>query len=80
MRKGDTVVVVEVKRRRHGRYGEPELAVTKAKQKHMIRTAIMFVQRNKMQDMMIRFDVVSIGPHGIKHYENAFQTDGGYYF
>jgi putative endonuclease len=53
----------------------PEQAVTRTKQKHIIRTANAYLQLNQL-DVDTRFDVISIIGFGenarIEHLENAF--------
>ncbi len=77
MRERDEVVFVEVKTRSSRTWGEPEQAVTRAKQQRLIRHARQFVERHKLQEHPLRFDVVAVlmdgaaGPE-IRHYRNAF--------
>jgi len=72
-----TVVFVEVKRRNSDTYGEPEEAVTPFKRNHLARAALMYIKERNLFEKAIRFDVVSVGPEGIKHFTDAleFQTD-----
>lgn len=60
---GDTLVVVEVKTRGTDAYGEPEMFVTRAKQKKLIRAANWYLQ-NKNLANEVRFDVVGIVKNG----------------
>jgi putative endonuclease len=80
MTHGATMVFVEVKRRRDDQFGEPEEAVTRTKKDHMIKSALSYLDSARIQDRMVRFDVVSIGPRGIRHYRNAFSAGGSYYY
>lgn len=72
---GDTLVIVEVKTRTTSWFGEPEFAVTRSKQKALIRAAEGYIIRNNL-DLDTRFDVVSIviSPQEkkIEHIEDAF--------
>lgn len=72
---GDTLVIVEVKTRSTGFFGEPEEAVTDRKQKFLVRAAEEFVIQKEI-DSEIRFDIISIilenGKETIKHIEEAF--------
>ncbi len=72
---GDTLVIVEVKTRAGTWYGEPEFAVTRSKQKALIRAAEGYIQKNDINGDT-RFDIVSIviTPHERKvdHIEDAF--------
>ena len=78
-KEGDTLVVVEVKTRGTDAYGEPEMFVTKAKQKRLIRAANWYLQ-NKNLTNEVRFDVVGIVKQGdafvTNHIRNAFSTIG----
>jgi putative endonuclease len=75
-----TLVFIEVKARSSARYGNPEEAVTPAKQRNMVRAAEIFVEENNWKDE-IRFDVISIIPHpegtfSIHHICDAFSPQG----
>src|SRR5205809_220534 len=64
-----TIVFVEVKRRIDERYGQPEEAVTPTKQRHMAKAALSFIRFRRLFERAMRFDIVAIGPSGIKHIE-----------
>ena len=72
---GRYVVVVEVKSRHSNYGGEPETAVTRDKQRALIRAANAYIRIKNLQDE-IRFDIVSIliSKEGekINHIEDAF--------
>lgn len=56
-----TIVFVEVKYRTQSTFGHPSETVTYSKQKKVIKTAQLFLQRNpKYAQLDARFDVVSI--------------------
>lgn len=80
MKVKSTLVFVEVKRRQNDRFGAPEEAVTKTKRDHMIKGALAYLQELGLQDQRVRFDVVSLGPNGIRHFPNAFFAGGEYYY
>jgi putative endonuclease len=80
MKHKTALVFVEVKRRQHDHFGEPEEAVTKTKRAHMIKCALAYLQDKNLQSQMVRFDVVSIGPRGTRHYPNAFYAGHNYYY
>lgn len=69
-----TYLFVEVKRRSSLRYGRPSEAVNSAKQMHIVRTAMVYLQENHLEDVPLRFDVIEILPGNIRHIENAFDT------
>jgi putative endonuclease len=72
---GETLVVVEVKSRHSNYAGEPEMAVTRDKQRALIRAANAYLNRNGMENE-VRFDIVSVlvvkGQENIQHIEDAF--------
>lgn len=60
---GNTLVIAEVKTRTSAEYGDPEMFVTRAKQKKLIRAANKYVQ-HKHLDCEVRFDVIGIVKDG----------------
>jgi putative endonuclease len=72
---GKYIIVVEVKSRHSDFAGEPETAVTRDKQRSLVRAANAYV--NKMNyNEEVRFDIISIlvvkGVEHINHIEDAF--------
>lgn len=59
MRDGDQLVFVEVRSRRHSRFGTPAESVTWTKQQRLLRAAALYLQRQHL-DLPCRFDVVAI--------------------
>ena len=59
-RDGKTVCFVEVKSRSGNRFGLPQEAVSKSKQRQIARTALMFLKENGLLDSFVRFDVVAV--------------------
>jgi putative endonuclease len=80
MEDGAILVFVEVKRRRSDEYGLPEEAITPGKMRHMIKTALFYIKIKNLRDRMVRFDVITIDRDGLRHYADAFQADGSYYY
>ena len=74
-RDGNFIVVAEVKTRQSNLFGEPEIAVTREKQKALIRSANAYV-RMKMIDLEVRFDIISIilakNTEQVNHITDAF--------
>jgi putative endonuclease len=72
---GKFLVIVEVKTRQSNFFGEPETAVTREKQRTLIRAANAYI-RLKNYDLEVRFDIVSIiltmNSQQIHHLEDAF--------
>lgn len=58
-KEGNVLVVAEVKTRQSDLFGEPELAVTREKQRAIIRSANAYVKWNRWSGET-RFDVISI--------------------
>ena len=75
--KGDKLVIVEVKTRQTAEIGEPWRAVTRKKQKHLIRCAHEYVIDNNL-DTDVQFDIISIVHNSfrtdLEHIEDAFTT------
>lgn len=76
MRDGEQLVFVEVRSRRHTRYGTPAESVTRTKQQRLLRTAAFYLQHQRL-DLPCRFDVVAIlqpdGEPQVEWIRNAFQ-------
>jgi putative endonuclease len=70
-------VFVEVKTRKNLEYGEPEYAITKAKQKQIRKIAELYLFDKEIKELDCRFDVFAIlfadlNNPVVNHYENAF--------
>ena len=80
-RSGETIVFVEVRRRRTGRLGDPLESIGPRKQARLVRTARVFLHARGLHEQPCRFDVVALreadgaGPV-IDHREDAFRADG----
>jgi putative endonuclease len=72
---GKYLVIAEVKTRQSAFFGEPETAVTREKQKNLIRAANAYI-RYKNSGLEVRFDIISIilskDSEQIHHMEDAF--------
>lgn len=72
---GEELVIVEVKTRQTDEYGEPDIAVTKQKQRRLIDAANAYLFRTNLE-IETRFDIISIifkdGKPVIEHIEDAF--------
>ena len=75
VQKDDILVIVEVKTRNSGALGDPSNAVTRSKQRQIIKVTNAYLQQNKI-NKEIRFDIISIIHNhnytSIDHIENAF--------
>ena len=78
MRDGEHLVFVEVRSRRHARYGTPAESVTRTKQQRLLRAAAVYLQRRRL-DPPCRFDVVAIlepsGEPQVEWIRDAFQLN-----
>jgi len=72
---GNYLVIIEVKTRQSNYFGEPETAVTRDKQRALIRAANAYV-RYKNINCEVRFDILSIliskTSEQVHHIEDAF--------
>ena len=70
------LVFAEVKTRSDTQYGEPELAVTKKKQRNLINAANAFIEQRNYNGET-RFDIITVldepdGTFAVNHIEEAF--------
>jgi len=56
----DVIVFVEVKARRSDRYGSPERAITKTKQRKISMAALHYLKDRHLVNVKARFDVIAI--------------------
>jgi putative endonuclease len=81
-RDGDLLIFVEVKTRRHERYGRPATAVNQAKRKRMSRAIVRYVKRMKTPPKHIRIDIIEVlgspndGVQEVRVIQNAFSLEG----
>ncbi|MGZ3898910.1 MAG: YraN family protein [Bacteroidia bacterium] len=71
----NTIVFVEVKSRGTDAFGDPEMAVTRGKQRFLITAADQYIKENSIE-LQSRFDILSIlvinNNITVKHLEDAF--------
>jgi len=84
-RKGDTIIFVEVKRRKTLSHGSPLEAVTTHKVSRLSAAAAVYLARHSGETLNARFDVVALSPSKnifgiprIQHLSNAFTSEEGY--
>jgi len=74
---GETIVFVEVKTRSSKRFGNPEEAISYFKVKALKRTVSYYLMQNRISDVSLRFDVISIikseGGYKLKYFKNAME-------
>jgi len=72
----DLVVFVEVKARRGAEFGDPVEAVNWNKQRQLVRSASVWIDRHGRRSESYRFDVVGVLVEGervrVRHVANAF--------
>lgn len=72
---GEELVIVEVKTRQNNDFGNPDIAVTKKKQRLLISAANAYIFKHNL-DINTRFDIVSLyfkeGDAVFNHIEDAF--------
>lgn len=56
----ETICFVEVKSRTTERFGLPQEAISKSKQRQIAKAALMFLKENDLLDSFTRFDAVSV--------------------
>ncbi len=75
---GGCLVFVEVKKRSSRHFGEALEAITRTKQRHMVRSALWYMKKHRCFDRSARFDAVGLDGDQIKIVKNAFlvENDG----
>lgn len=75
-----TICFVEVKTRLDAEFGLPVEAITKPKQRQIIKTALVYLKENNLLNNNARFDVVSVlgeeDNQKLELIKNAFTLDG----
>jgi len=70
MKDHDTLVFVEVRKRRKGNFGGAAASITRAKQQRLVKTAQFFLQK-MVKTPPCRFDVVALDGDGITWLKNV---------
>ncbi|WKY48840.1 YraN family protein [Eubacteriaceae bacterium ES3] len=72
----ETIIFIEVKYRDNLDFGYPREAVTRNKQKKILKTALWYIKEKSLDMFGFRFDVIEIyfenSEQIINHFENAF--------
>ncbi len=72
-RQGDTLLIVEVRKRSSERFGGAAASVDFRKQAKLRRaTALLLQQRRDLAGLQMRFDVVAVSARGIEWIKHAF--------
>ncbi len=77
--KNREIIFIEVKSRYSKKYGLPQEAVGRVKQRKILKTAMWYIQANRLHDRDMRFDVLTItfdqkGDFTINHIPRAFDA------
>ena len=79
-----TICFIEVKTRLSDRFGLPQEALTRFKQRQIAKTALHFLKDNSLLEKKARFDVVSVMARdqapSIDLIKNAFEMDGSFIY
>lgn len=77
--RGGEIVFVEVKTRRSAAFGTPEEAIGPAQRRNLLKAAEAYLDAHDCEDLLPRFDVVSIEIRGgvtrLRHVEDAIWFD-----
>ena len=72
---GGTLVFIEVKKRNTGQFGDALAAITKTKQRHMVKSALWYMKKHRCFDRSVRFDAVGLDGEQVKIVKNAFLVE-----
>jgi len=76
MRDSEEIVFVEVRSRAKNDYGTPIESINKNKQQKMIKTSLIFLQqRNWLDKVNCRFDVIGVSHDNLEWIQDAFTVD-----
>ncbi len=75
VRKGDTVVFVEVKASFSKKFGHPVERVDKRKVQNLVVCAQQYINTNELAGVDFRFDVVTFDNGKMEHYPDAFGAE-----
>ena len=75
---GGCLVFVEVKKRNTDQFGDALSAITRTKQRHMVKSALWYMKKHKCFDRHVRFDAVGLDGEQVKIVKSAFlvENDG----
>ncbi len=74
-RKGDLLVFVEVKARKTSNFGYSSEFVNGTKRKRILNCAKYFIQKNKLHNFDIRFDVIGFDGKNFEWIENILMEE-----
>ena len=71
-KKGDVIIFVEVKTRRTGRFGKGMDSISAGKIRNVLSVARYYIEKHRLHDYNVRFDVASIDNENLTYIEDAF--------
>ncbi len=71
----DTVVFIEVRSRSYVDFGFAQETVDRKKIERIIKTAGVYIVKNNIRNLCMRFDVISFNRGKIEHIKDAFNLD-----
>ncbi len=72
---GNTLVFVEVRSKSYTYFGYAEETIDRRKIEKIVKTAQFYIVKNGIQNLNIRFDVITFNKEEIEHLKNAFTAD-----
>ena len=76
--KDGVICFVEVRMRASAEWGDPAHTISRTKQRKVVRAALYYLYYHRIQDRMLRFDVISIVGRGVtaevEHLPGAFDA------
>lgn len=72
---GGCLVFVEVKKRNTDQFGDALSAITRIKQRHMIKSALWYMKKQKCFNRRVRFDAVGLDGEQVKIVKSAFMVE-----
>jgi len=76
MRDNNDIVFIEVRSRTKDNYGSAIDSINKNKQRKILKTALFFLQqKNWLNKMNCRFDVIAVNPNHVEWIQDAFTAD-----
>ena len=72
---GGCLVFVEVKKRNTDQFGDALSAITRTKQRHMVKSALWYMKKHKCFDRHVRFDAVGLDGEQVKIVKSAFMVE-----
>jgi putative endonuclease len=76
--KDGVIVVVEVRMKTSGEWGDPRETVIGAKQRRVVKATLYYLQGERLTDVAVRFDVISVIGRGrravVEHIVDAFDA------